>query len=177
MRVIITFIILLFATALKAQTPVPLGFVDYSQRTYLQKDSMPNSKWFVSKYAGASTGFSFYKGGNATFFSVPVGLRLNRMLNNNFYAFAGVYVAPAYVNFNHAFLSADVDKTNPNNRFLKSGYMSMYSRADIGLMYVNDAKTFSISGSIGIERSSYPLFPYNSVNITHQNPVAYPVHR
>ena len=180
MRVIITFIILFFATALKAQTPVSLGFPDYSHSAYSHngvKDSMPNSKWFVSKYAGVSTGFSFYKGGNATFFSAPVGLRLNRTLNSNLYAFAGVYVAPTYINFNHTFLSADVVKTNPNNRFLKSGYMNMYSRADIGLMYVNDAKTFSISGSIGIERSTYPLFPYNAVNTTHQNPVVYPVHR
>ena len=180
MRIIITLIILFFATVSEAQTPAPLGFMDYSQRAYSHnsiKDSMPNSKWFLSKYAGVSTGFSFYKGGNATFFSAPVGLRLNRMLNNNLYAFAGVYVAPAYVNFNHAFLSADADKSNPNNRFLKSGYMGMYSKADIGLMYVNDAKTFSISGSIGIERSTYPLFPYNAVNTTQPNPIVYPMHR
>jgi hypothetical protein len=179
MRVIITFIVLFFATALYAQTPF-LGFTSYPQRAYLHndiKDSTPHSKWFVSKYAGTSTGFSFYKGGNAMFFSVPVGLRLNRTLSNNLYAFAGVYAAPTYVNFNHAFLSADVDKTNPNNRFLKSGYMSMYSRADIGLMYVNDAKTFSISGSIGIERSTYPLLPYYPVNTSLQNSVAHPVHR
>jgi hypothetical protein len=55
--------------------------------------------------------------------------------------------------------------------------MSMYSRADIGLMYVNDAKTFSISGSIGIERSTYPLLPYYPVNTTSQNPATHPMHR
>jgi hypothetical protein len=103
-----------------------------------------------------------------------VGLQLNRRLNNNLYAFAGVSVAPAYTNFNNAFLSADINKINPNNSFIKGNNFGMYSRVDLGLTYVNDAKTFSISGSIGVERSSYPLFPYNQINTTRQNPVVYP---
>jgi len=38
------------------------------------------------------------------------------------------------------------------------------SRVDIGLMYINDARTFSISGSIGVERAAYPVYyPSNKV--------------
>ena len=107
-----------------------------------------------------STSFIFYRGNNAIIFSSPVGLQLNRRLNNNLYAFAGVSAAPAYINFNNAFLNTDINKTNSNN-FSKANNFGMYSRAEIGLMYVNDAKTFSISGSIGIEKTNYPSYQYN----------------
>lgn len=171
-------IVLIAATSAKAQT-VPLSFMDYTHRVpfanqYHVKDSAANKKWFLSSYTGISTSFVFYRGGNATIVSAPVGLQLNRRLNNNLYAFASVSAAPAYINFNNAFLSADINKTNPNNSFIRSNSFGMYSRADIGLMYVNDAKTFSISGSIGIEQSNFPVFPYKQLNATpKQNPVNY----
>jgi hypothetical protein len=43
----------------------------------------------------------------------------------------------------------------------------MYSAASLGLIYINDARTFSISGSISVERSNYPYSgtPYNQMNI------------
>jgi len=49
--------------------------------------------------------------------------------------------------------------------------LGVYSRAELGLMYVNDAKTFSVSGSIGVQRSSYPVYPYPQANRTKQNSV------
>jgi hypothetical protein len=57
----------------------------------------------VSKYTGISTSFSFFKGGNATIVSAPLGLQLNRRLNNNLFAFAGVSAAPSYVNFRSSY--------------------------------------------------------------------------
>ena len=54
--------------------------------------------------------------------------------------------------------------------FIRQEILCVSSRADIGLMYVNDAKTFSISGSIGIERDNYPAFQYNQFNPSKQNP-------
>ena len=179
MRIIFTLIILVLVTSLKAQTAVPLSFMNYKQRAAFSnndhiKDSIANKKWFVSMYSGISAGFVFYKGGNATVLSAPVGLQLNRRLNNNLYAFAGVSAAPAYINFNNAFSSAGINKAYPNNNFIKSNNFGIYSRVDLGLTYVNDAKTFSISGSIGIEKNSYSLFPYNQLNTTKQNPVVYP---
>jgi hypothetical protein len=178
MRGVVVLIVLMASVTLKAQTFLPGGFIDYTQReAFINRshfDSALNKKWFLSKYAGISTSFSFFRGGNATTVAVPVGLQLNRRLNNNLYAFAGASVAPAYVNFNHSFLSTDINKTWQSNTFLKSSNFGIYSRAEMGFMYINDEKTFSISGSIGIERSSYPvytLYPYNQINNKPLNPV------
>lgn len=158
-----TFIFISFfiitATA-DAQTFVPGSFIDNSYRgsllnNFQVNDSAFKKKWFVSKYGGISTGFSFFKGGNATFVSAPVGLQLNRRLNNNLFAFAGVSAAPSYVNFN-SFMNTGFNKMNANNSF-KSSALGIYSRAELGLQYINDEKTFSISGSIGVERSNFPM--------------------
>jgi hypothetical protein len=178
MRVAVVLVIMMTSITLKAQTFFPGSFVDYTQRQpFLNKnfnDSALNKKWFLNKYSGISTSFSFFRGGNATTIAIPVGLQLNRRLNNNLYAFAGVSVAPAYVNFNRSFISADINKNWQNNTFLKSNSFSMYSRAEMGLMYINDEKTFSISGSIGIERSNYPVYPYYQTNSKPINPVIAP---
>src|SRR3712207_1698471 len=117
-------------------------------------DSAFKKKWFVSKYTGLSTSFSFFKGGSASVFSVPVALQLNRRLNNNLYAFAGITAAPSYVNLRSSFLNTDFSKTGRQNSFNQAG-LGLYSRAELGLQYINDDRTFSISGSIGIERSDF----------------------
>jgi hypothetical protein len=175
MRTIIFITLLLSFSGLQAQrflpgSFVPGGFIDPTYRGSLlnnirSNDSTSNKKWFVSKYTGISTSFSFFKGGSATVVSVPLALQLNRRLNNNLFAFAGVSVAPAYVNFNQSFMTADFNKGNQNG-FFKSGSLGLYSRAELGLQYVNDERTFSISGSIGIERNSYPMPFYNDLNNT-----------
>ena len=178
MRLIISIALILFATTLKAQSLLPVSFFDYSQRTNFANnirlgDSLSKQKWSFNRYSGISTSFSFFKGGSATVVSAPMGLQLNRRLTNNLYAFANVGVAPAYVNFNQSFISADINKNNPYSR---SNSFGVYSSASLGLMYVNDAKTFSISGSLSVERSSYPMFPYYQMNSAKPNAVL-PVNR
>ncbi len=123
-------------------------------------DSLSNKKWSLSRYSGISTSFSIFNGGSATVFSAPVGLQLNRKITNNLYAFAGVNLAPSYVNFNQAFLnSTGVNKLANGNSFMYSpNGFALYRRAELGLMYTNDERTFQISGSIGIERKQYPAF-------------------
>ena len=37
--------------------------------------------------------------------------------------------------------------------------LGIYPGIHAGVMYVNDAKTFSISGSIGVSNTSYPFYP------------------
>jgi len=118
-----------------------------------------NKKWFFTSYSGVGLNFIAYRGGSATVVDVPMRLQLNRRLNNNLYAFAGVTAAPAYINFNRAFLSPVNNKLNSANG-INSNSLGLYSRADLGLMYINDARTFSISGSIGVERSNSPIFLY-----------------
>jgi hypothetical protein len=179
MRIVILFVILISSMTLKAQTVLPVSFMDYIHgRTF---GSNPHfiagtldKKWSVSSYSGISTSFTFFNGGNATVVSAPMGLQLNRRLNNNLYAFAGISAAPAYINFNHSFITSDINKGNPNNGFFKSNSFGAYTRAELGLMYINDARTFSVSGSIGVERSSYPMVPYQQISRTKSNPVTRP---
>jgi hypothetical protein len=93
---------------------------------------------------------------------------LNRRLNNNWYAFATVTVAPSYVSINPSYLTGF--SKNFNNRSFKQNSFGLYPATSLGLMYVNDAKTFSISGSISAEKNVYPMFPYYPVNHSNQNP-------
>jgi hypothetical protein len=165
MRTIILMVIVISVTALKAQTVLPASFLDYIHMgTFTNRlrmdDSLSKNKWSLSRYSGISTSFAFFKGGNATIVAAPMGLQLNRRLNDNLYAFANVYIAPAYINFNHAFINTDFNKANPNNGFYTPRSFGVYSGASLGLQYINDDKTFSISGSIGVERSAFPVIPY-----------------
>ena len=176
MRTFILICFLTIAATAKAQNYIPGSFIDNSYRGSLMNDIHVNDsslkkKWFVSSYSGLSIGFSFFKGGSATVFSAPVGLQLNRKLNNNLYAFAGVSAAPSYVNFGSSFLNADFSK-NSNGSF-RSSSLGLYSRAELGLQYINDEKTFSISGSIGVERRDFPMPVYRSANINQNNSNTY----
>lgn len=175
MRTFIFISFLIITTTVNAQTLVPRSFVDNSYRGSLLNnihvnDSTFNKKWFVSKYTGISTSFSFFKGGNATIVSAPIGLQLNRRLNNNLFAFAGVSLAPSYVNFNSSFMNSNFNKMNSNHPF-NSTALGIYSRAELGLQYINDERTFSISGSIGVERSNFPMPVYYapSNNLANRN--------
>ena len=166
---------LLFSTVFsQAQTIVPINQMNYGHPgtiNQLQRfDDSTHKKWFVSTAAGLSTSINFFKGGHATVLSVPLILQLNRRLSNNWYAFAAVGAAPSYINFSNSFMTANTGKGWRQNGFMKSGTAGIYTKAEMGLMYVNEAKTFSISGSIGIERSSYPGVQYYPLN--NSNPAA-----
>ena len=113
MRILFIFFTIIFATTLKAQTDLPASFQNnIGNSTFIHNnnlnDSIAPKKWFISSFSGISTGYTFFRGGGAGFFAAPLGLQLNRRISNNVYAFAGVTVAPAYVNFNSAFLSTNI---------------------------------------------------------------------
>ncbi|TKK66939.1 hypothetical protein FC093_15675 [Ilyomonas limi] len=178
MRIVLVLIIMMVAAVVKAQAVLPGSFIDYTYRgTFAHniplQDSSSKKKWSFSKYTGLSASYSFFKGGSASVIAAPLGLQINRQLTNNVYAFAGVSVAPAYINFNNAFLPSGFNKTTANNTLLRSNNFGLYSRAEVGLMYVNPEKTFSVSGSIGIERSSSPVF-YYPTNAIRQNNIVSP---
>jgi hypothetical protein len=151
-----------------AQFGYPGGFMGgrlgglYPANNLLSDSNNLKKKWSFSKYAAISTGFSVFNGGSATMVSAPFGLQVNRRLNDNFYAFAGVAVAPTYTSFNRSFGAFDPYKTGTANSRIPNGF-GVAARAEAGLMYINSERTFSISGSFGIERSSYPSF-YNPTN-------------
>ena len=162
MRTLLVLIILATSLIVDAQTLKPSSG---DSSFYVQ--NLQHKKWFLTSYTNIGIGLSFFNGRTATVVSAPVGLQLNHELNNNLYAFAGLSLAPTYVNFNHSFLSPGI-KTNPVNGF-KSDYFGLYSAVNVGLMYVNDARTFSISGSVGVSRSGYPLYPYAPTNMQRGN--------
>lgn len=157
-RTILFAAILLSAVTVKAQSPLGFGAMNGMQPTFFRHfDQRADTnhlqkKWFLTKYAGISAGFAGFNGGSATFLSAPMGLQINRQLTNNVYAFAGVTVAPSFLNYNSPFYQPGAIKNyglmNPNN-------FGTYSAAHMGLMYINNDRTFSISGSFGVGRNSY----------------------
>lgn len=119
----------------------------------------PTRKWSLQPYAAINTGVMFFNRGGASYFSAPVGLQLTRKLNNNLYAFAGASIAPTYMNFNNASFMKSPMGLNPGMGYYNANGMNLYQRAELGLMYVNDAKTFSISGSVSVQRGGNPFMP------------------
>lgn len=177
MRVYLLGLILMITGIVKAQSIVPQmaggvgnnGFAPSLQKmNYLQ-----DKKWSFTRYSALTLGYQFYKGGSATLISAPIGLQLNRKLNNNLYAFTGVSIVPSYIRSANAFLPSYFMKSNSSNGFMKPGNFGINSKAELGIMYINNEKTFSISGSIGVERSSYPAF-YNGFSNTPLHPVFSP---
>jgi hypothetical protein len=150
----------------KAQTQFPLNRINqipieaYNQNNLISDTNNAPKKWSLYKYGGISASYGFFNGGNTSIFSAPIGLQLNRRLNNNLYAFAGIAAAPAFVNFNHSFINSDINKKNQGiTRFTTTGF-NMYSKFEAGLMYINDDRTFSVSGSIGVYRNDFPGYPF-----------------
>lgn len=177
MRTMFLFIIFNSSLLAKAQTAPSGNFTDTIRRGIYGNDanaiaSKWDKKWSFSTYSNISTDFSFFNRVNAMVVAAPIGFQLNRRLNNNLYAFTGVSVTPAYMNFNRSFISADVNKFNQTNSYYNS--FGMYGRAEVGLMYVNDARTFSISGSFGVQRSSNPIFINQPVSNSQRNPAVHP---
>lgn len=180
MRVILFILVMLSFNSVRAQIPAYTGGLNNTQRDpftnyHAGSDSInAEKKWSLHKYGGISASYGFFNGGNASIISAPVGLQLNRRINNNLYAFAGIAAAPAYINFNRSFIQADVNKNMQGINRYNTSVFSMYSKFEAGLMYINDAKTFSISGSVGIYSSSNPQFAnpaFNGSNLLMQQPV------
>ena len=159
-RIILLTSILISAVMVKAQSPLSFGamngiqpgFGNFNQRidtSHIQK------KWFLTKYAGLSAGFIGFNGTQSSFFSAPMGIQLNRSLSNNVLAFAGVTVAPSYFPGLAGFNMPYQQGLNKNSYFMAPNRFGTYTTAQMGLMYINNERTFSISGSIGVGRNNY----------------------
>jgi len=175
MRIILLTFFMISFISVRAQSQLNLSDINFTQRNSLNNYNSFNDsnnvhkKWTLTKYGGISASYGFFNGGNATVFSAPIGLQLNRRLNNNLYAFAGISAAPAYINFNRSFINVDINKMNTGLTRYSSNGFTMQSKFEAGLMYVNDARTFSISGSIGVYNGINPQYPiYNGPNLQKQ---------
>jgi hypothetical protein len=168
MRILLLILALFSFLSPRAQAPLPVGSMNFSQpfffpayQSYGDSNQL-NQKWYFTKYAAISTGAVFFNGGGGTFLSAPVGIQLNHPINNNLIAFAGISAAPTFFNYNSIYTDPVFNKSYPGNYMSNPYGFGMNSRVDIGLMYINDARTFSISGSIGVDRGTYPVyFPSN----------------
>ena len=168
MRVFLLVFMLFFFGTVKSQSIISSGYGVSPQTTSLFDnknfhDSVSTPKWFFNSYRALSTSVSFFKGGNATIFSAPMGVQLVRRLNNNWYGYADVRIAPSFINvksnYTTGFNKNYIQSNFPQNNF------DIYPAASLGVMYVNDARSFSISGSISAERNVYMPLPYYPRNI------------
>ncbi len=161
MRILLFFAFALLAGVSRAQQffPGDMGYSRAYSHAFAPADSSGKiKKWSLQKYSSLSLGLMMWKGGSASYISAPIGLQLTRRISNNVFAFAGVSVAPSVINFRQAFTNPDFKQSGL--RGMNSSYgFGMYSRAEIGLGYTNDAHTFEIRGSIGIQRNDYPFQP------------------
>jgi len=176
MRFLVSVVILFFSFSLQGQTSLPVSAIGYhnpffpgSEGRYIH--SVSNKKWSLGSYSGISAGYMFFKGGSANYISAPVGLQLNRRLNNNLYAFGGVSVNPTYFNFSQPLPLSGISKGYYTNGVFGASNFGIYPKAELGLMYMNDEKTFSISGSISVQRGGYTAFPYQPVSSSNTNPL------
>ena len=170
MRLFLLILVSILSVSAKAQMVMPSGGIGYSQWLPLPGDQLPgdnnhqNQKFYFTKYAGLSAGFGFFNGGSFNYMSAPFILQLNHPLNNNVIAFAAISAVPTVYSFNRSFTDPSAGKYYPGSYLPNTYSFGMNSRVEMGLMYTNDAKTFSISGSIGVERGSYPFYPTERPN-------------
>lgn len=157
-RTILFAAILMSGMAVKAQVvSSPFGTMGATRSAFnhpqqVSDTSKSHKKWVVTKYAGVSSGFIVSGGRGSSFLSVPLALQVDRQLTNNLYAFGALSAAPYIFHNNRAPYQTAINK---NNGFLQANNFSTWSDAKIGVMYINNERTFSISGSIGVSRGNY----------------------
>jgi hypothetical protein len=138
--------------------PLPIQTIHFPDLNQIRENRITNQKWFWSSYTGVSIGTAFYPTGNAYMLSTPVGLQLNRRLNKNLYAFGNVFLAPTFTSFGNSFMRPAPGYPYSQHGFGQN-YLSVNPGVQMGLMYVNDEGTFSISGSVQASTTTYPVPP------------------
>jgi hypothetical protein len=123
-------------------------------------------KWELRRYASIQAGYAFFNGG-VSFLSVPAGIALFHPLSSNLSVFAGVSAAPVVFSMARLYSDPTVNAAYPGS-FSRPYGLGLNAGVQAGLIYSNDAKTFSISGSVELERGSYPVYPANRANTKHQ---------
>lgn len=154
MRVLLTLLACIAFFSLRAQTPTMITPVVPAYLTNPGNAVNPTHKWQLQTFTGMNLGYMFL-GGGLTYVSAPIGLVLFRPLNNNFTAFTAATIAPTAFH-----LSSLYNMSFHNPSYPASGITGFGVNAAVsgGLIYTNDAHTFSISGSISVERGTYPVY-------------------
>lgn len=151
MRIKLTILLSVAFFAARAQTRLAPTFMPAYASWPASTSDNANHTWQLRPFAAMSAGYLFL-GGGLTYVSVPLGVALYRPLDNHFTTFAAATVAPAVFHFSSLYTGS------PNYPGSNVTGLGVNAAVTGGLIYTNDAKTFSISGSISVERGSYPAY-------------------
>ncbi len=161
MRRIILVLIIFCSTKMEAQSIFPAvgGSLGIPVRPVnnFAVDSLSRSKWSVNRFTMLSNNYMFFNGGSSNMLSLTTGFQLNRKLSNNLYAYGNIAVAPSLFSFNSAFGNPGFSKGNAANPFGGQQGFGVYTAASLGLMYINNDRTFSISGGFSVQRTNTPF--------------------
>ena len=157
MRIVLAILASMIVLGTRAQTHLPVPMSPYAawqpfNPTFVSFDHA-DRHWQIRPYASLSAGVIFLNGG-ISYASAPAGLMLVRPLNNNLAAFTGLSVAPTVFNMSRLYGYPSLQTPFSGNYGL-----GLTTGIQGGLIYTNNDRTFSISGSISIERGSYPVYP------------------
>jgi|SRR5579859_2091773 len=172
MRIVL--VILASATFLcaKAQSHLPVGTGGYPYPLWQPLPlysgigvGNPNrgQKWQLIPSAGLSAGYIFLNRG-ISYVSAPLSLTLYHPLTNNVTAFAGVIAAPTMFSVGSLYSPSPLNQPFSGNNFAPGYGLGINAGIQGGLIYTNDAHTFSISGSVIMQRGSYPVYPSRSTD-------------
>jgi hypothetical protein len=91
-----------------------------------------------------------------SYVTAPLSLNLYHPLTSNVTAFAGLVAAPTVFSMGGLYAPSPLNQPFGND-FTRG--LGINAGIQGGLIYTNDAHTFSISGSIFMERGSYSGYP------------------
>jgi hypothetical protein len=178
MRTLLTALVLTSFLFTKGQSHLPIPTTAYGYGTgfgfspwanFIPTGSLiggnPNQKWQVRPYASLNMGYLFLNGGGSPYLAAQTGVALIHPLTNNVSAFAAVSATPTLFSINRLYTDPAL---NSGNNFSRPYNLSLNTGIQAGLIYTNDDKTFSISGSVGVERGSNPYYPVNRPTTTRK---------
>ena len=156
MRTVLAIMISLSFLSTRAQSHLPIPTWGYGLSAW-QPFPMPsapltNAKWQLRPTAGLSAGYIFFNHGGASYVTAPLSLTLYHPLTPNVTAFGGVVAAPTVFSVGSLYAPSPFS----GSEFTRG--LGINAGIQGGLMYTNDAHTFSISGSVILERGSYPSY-------------------
>ncbi len=129
-------------------------------------------KWFVTSGVNVVSAISFYHRTPTSWLAIPASIQLNHRLSDHWYAFANLSASPIYQSLLPAggILSNKSLFANP----LNPRGLGVYSAATIGVYYTNEARTFSISGSLSTSRGYSPFMGISPLNLPATGTFAHP---
>ena len=166
MRILLALLVSLTLFSANAQTHLPVvqpwGFSPWSPYGPISQPIFINTSkpgWQVNPFASVSAGYTFFsRGAGASYISAPMGLILSHPVSKNLTGFGGLTLTPYAVSampYPYTITSPGY----PVNGFGRPN-LGLSTGVTGGLMYTNDAKTFSISGRVSIDRTTTPNYYY-----------------